>query len=149
MLVNGVNRAVPVGPVTAYKTYRYAQPLATHWRPATCEEVDCWAWRKGWSLHVESLPPALVHTARASGRRFREVQFGPGQTWLQFEAGQPCFHASRHMLPVGRPPLLVVRDGDWRGNPTGRTRQHTRMSYFVEDWAENQSRLRDQQQQKG
>jgi hypothetical protein len=42
--------------------------------------------------------------------------------------------------------MYLVRDGDWRGNPTGRKRQHTRAADWVEDMQENQGRLIDQQQ---
>jgi hypothetical protein len=41
--------------------------------------------------------------------------------------------------------MYLVRDGDWRGNPTGRKRQHSRAQDWVEDFGENQLRLVDQQ----
>ena len=42
-----------------------------------------------------------------------------------FEAGQQCF--TQHHVP-DRPQFFVVRDGDWRGNPTGQNRLHTKGS---------------------
>ncbi|WP_225840314.1 hypothetical protein [Streptomyces sp. NK08204] len=59
-----------------------------------------------------------------------------GLTVFRFESGQRCF--AEHYT---RPEIYLVRDGDWRGNPTGRRRQHTRPADWVEDMAENQGRL--------
>jgi hypothetical protein len=39
-----------------------------------------------------------------------------------------------------------VRDGDFRGNPTGRRRMHASGADWVEDFAEHQAKLADQQQ---
>jgi hypothetical protein len=64
-----------------------------------------------------------------------------GLTVFRFEAHQRCFEEHRT-----RPEIYLVRDGDHRGNPTGRTRQHTRPADWVEDMTENQVRLVDLQQ---
>lgn len=130
----------------SYKSYVIAQPLATHWRPATCEEVGCDHFLHGWKVRVEGLPPQLLHDAKTSGRAFTEVSITEGETWLHFAAGQRCFAHFRHRLPVGRPPLYVVRDGDRRGNPRGtKARLHQRADFWVEDFAEHQDNLADAQ----
>lgn len=129
-----------------YKSYVLAQPLDTHWRPASCEEVHCPDYLNGWRVRVEGLPGELLHAARTSGRRFTEMRIAEGETWLHFAAGQPCFQAVRHRAPLGRPPLYLVRDGDHRGNPRGtRARLHQRADLWVEDFAEHQDRLADAQ----
>ncbi|MCX4703862.1 hypothetical protein [Streptomyces sp. NBC_01373] len=138
-------RIEPAMPPHMYKTYAMVSPLSTHARQATCEEVGCDQYRQGWRVHVEALAPDLVHAARTSGRRYREEHVAEGQTYLVFEAGQPCFKASTHRAPIGRPPLYLVRDGDYRGNPRGtKARLHATADHWVEDFAEHQQALADE-----
>lgn len=151
MFQRPVNRIEPKMPASAYKTYSIAAPVATHWRKASCAEVDCPRYLNGWRVHVEQLTPELLHTAKTArhpvnGRwvpyRYTEVRVTEGQTYLVFEAGQPCFAAAEHRKRVERPELYVVRDGDWRGNPRGtEARRHERPEHWVEDFAEHQDRL--------
>lgn len=72
-----------------------------------------------------------------SGRQFTEERTPVGMTVFTFPAGQACFRASTHTAPMDRPPIFVVRGGDWRGNPQRRSRVHTRPELWVEDCAEN------------
>jgi hypothetical protein len=131
----------------SYKSYVISQPLATHWRRATCEEISCPDYVHGWRVRVEGLPPEMLHAARTSGRKHTELPVADGETWLVFEAGQPCFRASEHRAPIGGPPLYVVRDGDRRGNPRGtKARLHQRPDNWVDDFAEHQQTLADAQQ---
>lgn len=117
-----VNRWDPLLPVTAMQTMQVAQPLATHWRKATCAEVDCPHHVHGWAttVLVGSGDEALV---RRSGRRFVVTDADPGFVRFVFEPGQACFRAGQHQVPVGREPLYVARSGDWRGCPRRDTRQ--------------------------
>ncbi len=143
-------RIDPVGPVQAYKTYQVAAPVRTHWRVATCAEVECEHYTHGWATTVlpGSSDEALV---RGSGRHWRgEVQGGPkpdehGMLRFVFPPGQPCFGAHRHRVPLGRDPFFVVRGGDWRAN-TGLIRRHTRGADWVDDFATHQDKLIAQQQ---
>jgi hypothetical protein len=128
-----------------YKTYAVVSPLATHWRPATCAETDCPHYLNGWGVRVENCTPDLLHAARTSGRRYREVHVSEHENWLAFEPGQPCFRAGQHRIQVGRPPLYLVRDGDHRGNPRRtKTRQHLNPQTWVDDFAEHQQALADE-----
>ncbi|MFG3276244.1 hypothetical protein [Streptomyces luteogriseus] len=139
-------RIDPLMPAHAYKTYALVSPLSTHTRQATCAEVGCEHYQNGWRVRVESLTPDLVQAARTSGRKHVEQRVADGETWLVFEAGQACFKAATHRAPIGRPPLYVVRDGDHRGNPRGtKARLHQRAENWVEDFAEHQQRLADEQ----
>jgi len=134
-----VSRVQPVGPVQAYKTYQVATP-ASHTRPATCAEVDCEPYLKGWTTVLDVVgQAALVHTVRTSGRPYKQATDGQRVTFV-FEPGTPCFKTAQHRVQV-RPEIYVVRDGDWRGNPTGRRRQHAKPEHWVEDFAEHQDRL--------
>lgn len=147
-------RIEPALPPQSYKTYAMVSPLSTHSRQATCEEVGCDQYRQGWRVRVENLTPDLLHTLRTAratvnGRqvpyRCREQRVAEGETWMVYDAGQPCFKADTHRAPIGRPPLYVVRDGDHRGNPRGtKARLHQRPSDWVEDFAEHQQALADE-----
>jgi hypothetical protein len=129
----------------AYKTYEVRSPLATHFRPATCAEVNCPQYVNGWRVRVEALTPDLLHAARNSGRKYAEQRVAEGETWLVFEAGQPCFKAAQHRTRTDRPALYLVRDGDWRGNPRGtKARLHQRPDNWVDDFAEHQQKLADE-----
>jgi hypothetical protein len=96
-------------------------------------------------VHIEALTPDLVEAARKSGRRYREEHIAEGQTYLVFDAGQPCFRASQHRARVDRPPLYIVRDGDYRGNPRGtKARLHQNPANWVEDFATHQQAIADE-----
>jgi len=145
MSSSNVFRIEPAMPPHAYKTYAMLSPITTHMRKATCEEVGCDQYRQGWRVHVQALPPDLLHAARTSGRRYREEHVAEGQTYLVFEPGQPCFKAETHRAPIGRPPLFLVREGDHRGNPRGTpTRLYDRPDQWVDDFATHQDNLADE-----
>ena len=144
MFQRPINRVEPAMPAGAYKTYQIAAPLGSHFRPATCAEIDCPDYLNGWRVRVENLTPDLLHAARTSGRRYREVPVAAGETWLSFEAGQPCFRAGEHRKRLERPELFIVRGGDWR-QQIGEARRHTRAEDWVDDFANHQSRIADAQ----
>lgn len=131
-------------PPQAYQTYAIAQPADTLVR-AACEQVRCAAWLSGWETVLDEgtemgrRQAAYVRTK--AGRTFRELRNTAGLTVFRFEAHQRCF--AEHQT---RPQIFAVRDGDYRGNPTGRHRTHTRPADWVEDFGENQLRLADQHQ---
>jgi hypothetical protein len=141
-----VFRPNPIMPAHAYKTYEWVAPLGTHFRKATCADAACPAYLNGWRVRVETLTPELLHTAKTAGRKFVEQRVTDSETWLVFEAGQPCFRASEHRVRVNdRPPLYIVRDGDHRGNPRGtKARLHQRPEHWLEDFAEHQQGLADE-----
>lgn len=142
-----VFRIDPRMPPAAYKSYRIVAPRQTHFRPATCAEVDCPPYLNGWRVRVEGLDPQMLHDAKTSGRRFTELHVAQGETWLVFEAGQPCFQAGEHKTRLDRPEFFVVQDGDHRGNPRGtQARRHTNAADWVNDFAEHQAALSDEQQ---
>jgi len=139
------NRIDPQMPVSAYKTYQILQPRATHFLPASCEKVQCQPYLHGWRTTVDEGSTLgqqqAAYIRSSSGRRFEETRLAAGLTEFVFEAGQRCFAADQHIAPVGRPEVYVVRDGDWRGNPTGQSRRHVRPADWVEDFADHQDRL--------
>lgn len=135
-------RVQPAMPVGAYQTYSITSP---HDRtvPAACEQVGCEAWAYGWQSTIDEsteLGRTQAHYIRhQSGRTFREQRTGAGLTVFSFDSRQRCF--ANHQT---RPELYVVRDGDWRGNPTGRRRVHQNAADWTEDFGEHQQRVADQ-----
>lgn len=138
-----MNRLPPQGRVQDYKTYQIVAPLKTHWRPATCAEVNCPQYEKGWQVRVENLTPEMLHAAKTCGRKYSELRVADGETWLVYEAGQSCFRASQHRVKLDRQEIYIARDGDWRGNPTGRVLKHTRPENWVDDFQSNSEKLID------
>lgn len=135
------NRLVPRGRPSAYQTFSVHRPLATHWRKATCEEVHCPDFERGWRLRVEILDAAQLYDVEHCGRSYQRVQAAEGETWLVFKAGQPCFRASTHRIQVERDALFVLRGGDWRqlGDPVKLS-----PTSWVDAFGENQDKLRDE-----
>lgn len=131
-----VTRIAPAGPAQHYKTYGASLPLATHWVPATCEEVDCEPFLKGWSINVAPLSEQDRAVITNAGYRYIELPVQEGETLWVFEAGQPCFKSSTHQREIGRPPVFYTRGGDWRGDPSGaRPYVHQRPEDWVDDFA--------------
>lgn len=136
-----LNRITPGAPPAAFKTYALLAPADTHYRAATCEEVDCRAWRYGWRLKKQDLEPADLHLVKVSGRRYRELHESERVTWLVFEAGQACFAAPTHRVPLEREPIYLVHGGDWRGNPLREEFRHTTPASWVDDFATHQDKI--------
>ncbi|MGD2042050.1 MAG: hypothetical protein PVJ28_00250, partial [Acidimicrobiia bacterium] len=133
--MNRAFRIDPVGPVSSYKTYEMVRPRATHSRPATCEEVGCRAFLGGWTTRVPA-GSDLEAVMRGAGRTWSRSWAEPGGvTAYLFPPGTECFLSHEHRVPVDRPSIYRVRDGDWRGNPSGRYRMHTRPEDWVEDFS--------------
>lgn len=134
-------RVDPALPVHAYKTYAIATPSDKLVR-AACEQVGCAAYRNGWESVIDESTELGARQADYirlySGRTFRERRTDAGLTAFRFESGQRCF--AEHQT---RPEVYGVRDGDWRGNPTGQARLHTRPTDWVEDFGEHQQTLAD------
>lgn len=135
-----LNRSTPRLPAQAMRTYQLAAPIQTHYRKATCQEAGCLDYHHGWRVRVEGLAEADLYVARNCGRRWRELRVAAGETWLVYEAGQPCFRASTHVVPLQREALYIVRAGDWRAH-LGQRRVHKSAADWVDDFQTNQDRL--------
>lgn len=124
-----------------FKTHAVRSPIATHYRKATCAEVNCTAHRDGWAFHKETLSPEFLYVATKSGRKFREVHIAPGQTYLVYEPGQTCFEFRSHVLPLDRPELYYVGRGDSRVFNPNKARQHVNAVDFMDDFASHLDRM--------
>lgn len=142
-----INRPItPAGPAHAYKTYGMSMPLATHWRPATCEEVGCEAYRCGWVTTVDlSTDLGKRQFEHCNGDRARSFSVQrPAGNLVKFvyAPGNRCFQSAGHRVPLERPARFYVAGGDYRGNPRGvETVVHSRAEDWVDDFATHQGRL--------
>lgn len=120
----------------AFKTYRIDAPISTHYRPTTCAEVECGAHTNGWKTLADETTTQgagiAAYIRRDSGRRFVETREA-GITVFVFEAGQMCFGASEHRVPLEREPIFRVVGGDFRGNPRG----EAPVTHRPEDWVDS------------
>ncbi len=142
-------RPGPATPVTGMQTYAVTSPRATHTRPGTCPEVGCLHHRRGWATTVlagSQEERDLLRGCRGDidgyRRPFRRRVDDPGPGFVRyvFEAGTACFRIAQHRVPLERPPLYVVRGGDWRAH-TGVIRKHTGPDAWVNDFGEHQDRI--------
>jgi hypothetical protein len=139
-----INRADPLLPASAMKTYGIVQPLATHFREAPCSEVECPGHRNGWVTTINETTEfgqkQAHYIRKLSGRAFREQGAAGGFTEFMFQPGQECF--ATHQVPLERDPLFIVKGGDWRGDPRqDPVRRHTRAADWVDDFAEHQDKI--------
>jgi hypothetical protein len=142
----------------ATRTYQIIAPLPSHFRPATCAEVECKAWASGWITTV--LPGTPEHGqvmalrgkySMIAGRRELKSPGDPGSGWFvnplhaanedgtvsfEFAAGQQCFRRSQHRKSLEREPFYRVKDG--MSAPTAR-----RADDWVSDFAEHQQMIAD------
>src|SRR5258708_14797613 len=75
---DGLMRVMPALAAEHVKTFQMTQPLATHWRPASCDEVGCPNYLNGWRVRVEGLDPGLLHLAVSSGRKWTRLDVAAG-----------------------------------------------------------------------
>ena len=89
-------------------------PMKGWWKPATCEEVDCLDYLRGWSLPLDFSPAqkpedlleaqGAHHWIENSGRKY--TNRWDGSTCIyQFEPGQTCYR--KHQIPVERDPVFL------------------------------------------
>jgi hypothetical protein len=148
LIDSSLNRlAQKVGP-EFYKTYTIDAPIASHWRPATCEEYECDDFLYGFVLTIDPTTDLgqrqLYFVKHDKSRKGSVQQISPQVIKVTYGPGNQCFEPKRstHRVPVGRPPFYLVYGGDWRGNPRGTaTLVHRRPDDWVDDCATNQQRI--------
>lgn len=138
---------VPSLPSQHFKTYEIIAPLQTHFRKATCAEVECPGYVNGWVTRVPAGSQAEQYIrSGSSGRRFHEStgysELAEGVAEFMFPPGQQCFASDKHRVPLEREPFYIARGGDARGNPLRERRVHTRAADWQEDFAGHLDRVR-------
>lgn len=135
-------------PAHQMRTYQMDQPLDTHFRAATCVEVDCANHATGWKMGFDLTDDEKARAARwirdKSGRAYTYELFGGSglpeyRVVFTFPAGQRCFRT--HRVPLERDPFLVVRGGDFRGNPERQVRRHRSAEGFLDQWSNDLDKL--------
>lgn len=126
------------------QTFQIVSPIDTHTREATCEEVECEQYAKGWRMKLDlgtELGQRQAHYIKhLSGRSYQVVAQADGLVTLEFKGGQTCFQ--QHRTRIDRPEIYRVKGGDARGNPLRTvTRVHKKPEFWVEEFAENQDRI--------
>ncbi len=140
----GVQRLQPKLPPHRRVTYA-AETGPGHFTPASCEEVDCSRWRNGFAVltdqNTELGQRQAHHLRRVAGRTrtWREEIRGSGIVAFVYPPGTDCF--ADHQRRVERPPLYVVRRGDWRAPNLGERRVHRNVDEWVEDMQERTDKL--------
>lgn len=128
-------------------TFQMAAPKSTHFRKASCEEVECAQYVRGWRMRIDltaELGQKQAHYIKhSSGRSYKVVQQNNGLVELEFAPNQPCF--KEHQVRLQRPDIYRVKGGDYRGNPLNiPTRVHKNPAHWVEEFQENQDNLKTQ-----
>ncbi|UVS81847.1 hypothetical protein [Actinokineospora sp. UTMC 2448] len=104
-------------PAHLVRQHSYLAPPDTHFRQASCEEVDCPAWREGFVVDLdETRDPGMGQAqylrANRRQRAFAEEVLADGRTRFRFPPGQRCLRSSRHRVRIeDRLGLFVVRNG--------------------------------------
>ncbi len=119
-------------------------PISTHTRPATCEEVECEQYARGWRIRVDLQTPLgqkqAYYIKHHSGRSYRVVDRNNGLVTLEFSPNQPCFQ--EHRVKGHRPEIYRVKGGRMNDNPLGTpARVHKKPEHWVEEFAEHQDRV--------
>lgn len=151
-MIHKLNRITPAAPVTGFKTYGMR---IIEREPVTCEQDDCPHWLNGWAVTVlpDSPDVGVIEAAcRGEVDGFRRRHDAPevqsdGFVRYWFPPGQPCFRASRHSIPARA--RYTLRDGDWRGNPSGRSVSTDVAQTWLDDFGEHQQRIVDQRRALG
>ena len=145
-MVRPLNRIQPLGPAASYKTYSIARPMATHWRRATCAEVECSAHVNGWQTFIDESDDKgaaqAYYIRRESGRGFTEEFNEHGVTVFTFAAGQTCFSSGdeAHRVLLDREAFYAVQRGDWRQR-IGQRLDHASPDSWVDDFGTHQDQL--------
>src|ERR1700677_1307353 len=131
-------RIIPkVGP-EHYKSYSIRAPLSTHWKRATCAEYECDGYMFGWTTTLDittergrELAHFILHD---KSRSCTHERIGPNLVAFHYQPGQTCFKNDDHRVAIGRAPIALVQEVDWRGNPRNTP---PRVFKRVEDWRDD------------
>lgn len=128
-------------PPDKMKTYSIHAPAATHFRKASCMEVECEAMENGFASLIDETTELgkkqAYYIRKLSGRKFVETSPEEGKTLFTFESGQSCF--IDHQVSLEKPELFIVRDGDYRRYGSGRL--HANADDWVDDFVTHQDKF--------
>jgi len=87
----------------------------THFRRATCEEVDCTQFLNGWVTNVIIGSPQDQYIRQDKSRKSVAVKVDEANIEYYYESGQQCFRT--HSVKIDRAPFFTVNQP---GKETGR-----------------------------
>ena len=96
--------------------HRAVSPIETHFREATCREVNCRAWLEGWETIVPdpSEPSEFIRAGKLKpARRYIERSSTPGMVTFKFFPEQKCFR--QHKMRLERDPFFLKNSTSMRG----------------------------------
>jgi len=97
--------------VAQHRIYRSSAPVASHFREATCAEVNCEHYLAGWQTILPENDTDNADWIRHQSRlRFTETR-SDGTVTFRFEPGQPCFSRNTHRVSLDRPHIFTVGNG--------------------------------------
>lgn len=122
-------------------THAFIAPIQTHFRPATCAEVECDEYVKGFMLIADERTDlgiaqvAYVRTDRDRSPSSIERR-EDGLTYVTYPPGTRPFAGPRHdhVVPLEREPVFYSHGGDFRAETTQR-RVFDRPDQWVDDFA--------------
>jgi len=87
-------------------------PIGSHFRPATCEEVNCDDYTHGWDTLIPPTLPgqqlvAMIREVYQPGQ-YTVTQDELGGTVYRFAAGTPCLRRVRHRIRSERDYLYLA-----------------------------------------
>ena len=123
-----VNRAFPQADGLVYRISR-SRPIPSairgqvshvrdpnFWRKATCEEVGCISFLKGWVTTLDMSPDQESHEIQMNQTRYKYIKDKSGREFtesidefvmsLRFNPGQTCFSA--HHTPIQIDPTFII-----------------------------------------
>lgn len=121
-----VPQLVAARPTAAPGHFVIDRPLDTHWRDATCKEVNCKHYLEGWLMVLPDPSPQLDYL-RQSERHFTEEKKGGGTIELSFPPGQKCVRGPHKMLLNKLENF--VGNGRQHANPNDWTEHHNETLY--------------------
>lgn len=143
-----LSRVQPGMPAQNYKTYGMVMPLKTHFRKVSCAEYECDQYRMGFDtvvdISTEIGRKQYDFITHDKTRSYKATKEGTALVRFHFSPGTKPFAGPKHdhFTRVDRPPLFVVRGGDWRGNPRGvEPMLHKDGLNWADDFANHQDKL--------
>lgn len=125
-----------------YKSFQIVSPKSTHFRPATCHEVDCVSFQRGWRQIIDIKTIDGQKTAywiRMHSQRHFTVERTQTEGVLAFvfPPGQRCF--VQHEVRLERPEVFLTR----HGNPLMPIHRTEPQQYRPDQWVDQFASLTD------
>lgn len=125
-----------------HQQYSITAPKSTHWRPATCAEVECEQYINGWRTVIDESTDLgqrqAAYIRHTSGRHYVEERTSALLTLFTFPAGQNCFGAD-HKVRLERPEIFTVKKDL---TVPGRGYVHSGPDSWLDDFATHQEKLK-------